>query len=169
MRVTHGCIMILERLKVMKKILFLNCSTNESGNTYTIGEKLLEGKEHEVLQMVDYHVCQYGQVTEEDEISKIFSKIDEADILVFGAPVYWYTVGGLLKTFIDRLYMLPEAEKLQGKEMYLFAQGSAPDEATKESITFLANRVASLMGMDLKSVVVDNSSGSRILKEMTIE
>ena len=43
------------------------------------------------------------------------------------------------------------------------------DEATKESITFLANRVASLMGMDLKSVVVDNSSGSRILKEMTIE
>lgn len=34
--------------------------------------------------------------------------------------------------------MLPEAENLRGKKLYLFAQGSAPDEATKNSITFEA-------------------------------
>lgn len=30
--------------------------------------------------------------------------------IVIGTPIYWYTVGGLLKTFIDRLYLLPKAE-----------------------------------------------------------
>ena len=65
--------------------------------------------------------------------------------------------------------MSPEAEYLRGKKLYLFAQGSGPDDATKESITFLANRLSYLMGMDLKGVVVDSSDGSKIFEQMKIE
>lgn len=68
----------------------------------------------------------------------MFDKIKEYDTLVIGAPVYWYTVSGLLKTFIDRLYMLPESEGLNGKNLYLFAQGSGPDNGTVKSITFFS-------------------------------
>lgn len=152
----------------MKKILFMNCSPNRNGNTYHIGEKILKNTEHEVLQMADYKISQYGQVYEDDQIGEVFKEIEKADTLLIGAPVYWYTVGGILKTFIDRLYMLPEAEVLKGKKFYLFAQGSAPDEATKNAVAFLASRVGALMGMELKGVVTDTSDGDEIISKMKI-
>lgn len=152
----------------MEKIIFMNGSPNKSGNTFRIGEEILKGISHDILQMSDYKVSQYGQVYEDDQISEIFKKLENVDTIVIGAPVYWYTIGGIVKTFIDRLYMLPEAEVLKGKNLYFFAQGSAPDDATEKSITFLANRVSDLMGMNLKGVVVDSSDGNKIISTINI-
>lgn len=152
----------------MEKILFVNSSPNRDGNTYRIGEELLKDKEHDVLQMADYRISQYGQVFEDDEMKEVLKEMDKYDILVIGSPVYWYTVGGMLKTFIDRLYMLPEAEALRGKKLYLFAQGSAPNQDTVKSIEFLSNRLSYLMGMELKGVVTDSSDGREILNKMKI-
>ena len=153
----------------MDKILFINASPNKNGNTFRIGEELLANTPHDILQMSDYKIYQYNQVYSDDEISKVFEIIANYDTLVIGSPVYWYTVSGILKTFIDRLYMLDEARILQGKKLYLFAQGSAPDADTVKSITFLASRVATLMHMDLQGVVVDNSSGRKIISEMHVK
>ena len=150
------------------KILFMNSSPNREGNTYRIGEELLKDKEHDVLQMADYRISQYGQVFDDDGMKDVLKEIDKYDILVIGSPVYWYTVGGMLKTFIDRLYMLPEAEALRGKKLYLFAQGSAPNQDTVKSIEFLSNRLSYLMGMELKGVVTDSSDGREILSKMKI-
>lgn len=152
----------------MEKILFMNSSPNRDGNTYRIGEDLLKDKEHDVLQMADYKIYQYGQVFDDDEMKEVLKEIDKYDILVIGSPVYWYTVGGMLKTFIDRLYMLPEAEALRGKKLYLFAQGSLPNEDTVKSIEFLSNKLSYLMGMELKGVVTDSSDGREILSKMKI-
>ncbi len=152
----------------MEKILFVNSSPNREGNTYRIGEELLKDKEHDVLQMADYRISQYGQVFDDDEMKEVLKEMDKYDILVIGSPVYWYTVGGMLKTFIDRLYMLPEAEALRGKKLYLFAQGSAPNQDTVKSIEFLSNRLSYLMGMELKGVVTDSSDGREILSKMKI-
>lgn len=55
----------------MNKILFMNCSPNKSGNTYRIGEKILENTTHNILQMSDYKVYQYGQVYEDDQIGEV--------------------------------------------------------------------------------------------------
>ena len=153
----------------MSKIIFMNGSPNKNGNTNRIGEELLKNISHDILQMSDYRVSQYGNVSADDQISEIFKALEDKDTIVIGAPVYWYTVGGILKTFIDRLYMLPEAEVLKGKKLYFFAQGSAPDEGTIRTIEHLATRVAELMEMDLKSVVVDSSNGNKILSNMSIE
>ena len=152
----------------MEKILFVNSSPNRDGNTYRIGQELLKDKEHDVLQMADYRISQYGQVFEDDEMKEVLKEMDKYDILVIGSPVYWYTVGGMLKTFIDRLYMLPEAEALRGKKLYLFAQGSAPSSDTVKAIEFLSNRLSYLMGMELKGVVTDSSDGREILNKMQI-
>lgn len=153
----------------MSKIIFVNGSPNKNGNTFRIGEELLKNISHDILHMVDYRVDQYGAVTKGDEIVKFLKQLKDKNTIVIGAPVYWYTVGGILKTFIDRLYMLPEAEILKGKKLYFFAQGSAPDEGTIGTIEHLATRVAELMGMDLKSVVVDSSDGRKILSSMSIQ
>ena len=153
----------------MYKILFMNSSPNKNGNTYRIGEELLKDINHAIMQMSDYKISQYGQVFNDDQIKEVLDKTKPYNTLVIGTPVYWYTVSGILKTFIDRLYMLPEAEVLKGKNLYLFAQGSAPDEATVKSITFLANRLSSLMGMNLKGVCVDTSDGNKILNTLSIK
>ena len=153
----------------MSKIIFMNGSPNKKGNTNRIGEELLKNISHDILQMSDYRVSQYGNVSADDQINEIFKVLEDKDTIVIGAPIYWYTVGGILKTFIDRLYMLPEAEVLKGKKLYFFAQGSAPDEGTIRTIEHLATRVAELMEMDLKSVVVDSSDGNKILSNMSIE
>lgn len=147
----------------------MNSSPNKNGNTFRIGEELLKEVPHNILHMVDYKVSQYGNVSSDDQIGEIFKELEDKDIIVIGTPIYWYTVGGLLKTFIDRLYMLPETEVLKGKKLYFFAQGSGPDEETIKTIEHLASRVAELMEMDLKSIIVDFSAGSKILESMFIQ
>lgn len=153
----------------MSKIIFMNCSPNKNGNTYHIGEKLLNNIEHEILQMSDYKISQYGNVYDDDQIKDVFKKLEDTDTIVIGTPIYWYTVGGILKTFIDRLYMLPEANVLKGKELYFYAQGTAPDEGIIKTIEHLATRVSELMKMNLKSVIVDSSNGDKIINEMSIK
>lgn len=149
--------------------MFMNSSPNKEGNTFRIGEELLKNIDHNILQMSDYKISQYGQVYEDDQIRDIFKQLEDKDIIVIGSPIYWYTVGGILKTFIDRLYLLPEAGILKRKKLYFFAQGSAPDEKTKESINHLINRVAFLMGMSLEGIIVDSSDGNQIIHMMKIE
>ena len=73
----------------MEKILFINSSPNRNGNTFRIGEELLKNHEHEILQMADYKIYQYGQVYDDDKIKDVFRKIETADSLVIGAPIYW--------------------------------------------------------------------------------
>lgn len=153
----------------MSKIIFMNSSPNKNGNTFRIGEELLKNIDHDILQMSDYKISQYGKVYQDDQINEIFKELENKDTIVIGTPIYWYTVGGILKTFIDRLYLLPEAKILRGKKLYLFAQGSGPDDKTKRTIEYLATRVADLMEMNLKSVVVDSSDGNKILNNINIE
>jgi len=153
----------------LKKILFVNSSPNKNGNTYHIGMKILKNIEYETLQMSDYKISQYGQVYDDDQIREVFERIEQADIILIGTPIYWYTVSGLLKTFIDRLYMLPESEKLNGKKLYFFAQGSGPDDGTEKTIIHLVNRLSIFMKIDLKGVIVDSNDGEKIVNNMTIE
>lgn len=153
----------------MEKILFINSSPNRNGNTFRIGEELLKNHEHEILQMADYKIYQYGQVYEDDQIKDVFRKIETADTLVIGAPIYWYTVGGILKTFIDRLYMLLDAETLRGKKLYVFAQDSSPSKECYDNIEYLIHRLAKLMGMELKGLSIGAASEkNKIIDELNI-
>lgn len=95
--VRHEIIMVgKERNENMSKILFMNGSPNKNGNTNRIGEALLQNIDHDVLQMSDYRVSQYGNVYADDQIGEIFKALEDKDTIVIGAPVYWYTVGGIL-------------------------------------------------------------------------
>ena len=46
------------------KILFVNGSPNKKGNTAQLAAALLEGKEYETLNLVDYRINVYGQEKE---------------------------------------------------------------------------------------------------------
>lgn len=153
----------------MKNILFINSSPNKNGNTFNIGEKILRNKEYKILQMSDYKVSQYGQVYSDDQIADIFKEIEKADTILIGSPIYWYSVCGILKTFIDRSYMLKEAEALKGKDVYVFAQGSSPNKECFDNITYLINRYAKLMNMNLKGLAIGAASEKdKIIKDLNL-
>lgn len=153
----------------MSKILFMNASPNKDGATNRIAEELLKNKEYTKMQMSDYDVSQYGAVRDNYQIKDMLNIIKDYDTLVIGTPVYFYTVSGILKTFIDRLYLLKEADVLKGKKVYFFAQGYRPDEETEKTIVHLMNNASHVINIDLKQVIVDTSDGNKILSELNIE
>lgn len=153
----------------MSKILFMNASPNKDGSTVHIASYLLKDNDYDTMEMSDYNVSQFGAVRDNDQIKDMLNTIKDYDTLVIGTPVYFYTVSGILKTFIDRLYLLEEAEILKGKKLYFFAQGYAPDEETKKTINYLITKMTNLFGIELKSLVVDNSEGQKVLKEINLK
>lgn len=153
----------------MNKILFMNASPNKNGSTVNIANMLLKDSSYDVMEMSNYNVSQYGAIRDNDQIKDMLNIIKDYDTLVIGTPVYFYTVSGILKTFIDRLYLLDEAECLKGKKLYFFAQGYAPDEETEKTINYLITKMANLFKIELKALVVDNSEGQRILKEIDLK
>ncbi|MFV0392780.1 MAG: flavodoxin family protein [Coprobacillaceae bacterium] len=152
----------------MKNILFINTSPNRAGNTNRIGENALQDKNYDVLHLADYQICQYGVVDDTDQINEVLKTIDSYDTIIIGSPIYWYTIGGILKTFIDRLYLLPEAKALQGKKLYAFVQGSSPSQETNNAVQFLFGRMAKLMDIELQNVIVDTSDGQEIIRNLGV-
>jgi multimeric flavodoxin WrbA len=56
------------------------------------------GKCHEVehhLQCINH---------DHDDVAAIFAKMAQADIIIYATPVYLFSMSGLLKTFLDRMY-----------------------------------------------------------------
>lgn len=84
--------------------------SNKNGNTYLISEAPLKDINHETMQISDYKISQYGQIFSDDQIKELLEKTKSQDTLVVGTSIYWYTVSRILKVFIDRFYMLPEAK-----------------------------------------------------------
>ena len=74
------------------KILFVNGSPNKKGNTAQLAAALLEGKEYETLNLVDYRINVYGQKLPGDQLDEVLAKIKGADVLVIGSPLYWHNI-----------------------------------------------------------------------------
>ena len=66
----------------------------------------------------------------EDDMRKLYEIIEKSDGMIFISPIYWYTVPGPLKNFIDRLTVFENAifidgrSKLEGKVAGFIAIGN---------------------------------------------
>lgn len=100
------------------KVLLLNGSANQKGNTYMaleeIGKTLeQEGLEYEIFQIgagpvMDCIGCgkcnEKGCVFSDDKVNEFIAKAKEADGLVFGTPVYYAHPSGRVQSFLDRVF-----------------------------------------------------------------
>lgn len=52
----------------------------------------------------------------DDGFDRLYPLLEQADVIVFAGPVYWYTVSALLKSAIDKLYAYygPASKKKPG-------------------------------------------------------
>lgn len=105
----------------MKKVLAFNGSPRPSGNTAHLLKAFLSGVEENSVLPELYHPhklnlkectgCLRCNVLKrcslrEDDWEKISSKIVEADVLVFGSPIYFHHVPSSLKKMLDRFRSL---------------------------------------------------------------
>jgi len=99
----------------MKVVGFVG-SPRKGGNTDALVEQVLAGAtdagyETEKVYLVDYDLTPidpvYGEDTNwtdsrQDAADQLIDRMVAADAVVLGTPVYWFSVSGLLKLFIDR-------------------------------------------------------------------
>ncbi|MCW4015444.1 MAG: flavodoxin family protein [Candidatus Bathyarchaeota archaeon] len=112
------------------KVLALIGSPRRGGNTDLLVDQVLEGsrtKGHVArkLYLYDYTIsvcsdcrgCKKGDYVccVHDEMQQLYPLMADADVIVFGTPVYWYGPTAKMKMLLDRLRPFVENKKLVGK------------------------------------------------------
>ena len=106
------------------KIIALNGSPRKKGNTATILQKVLDGAqaannqvEAKMLHLYSYQytgckscfACKlkngksYGKCALKDDITPLLEEATQADALVFGSPIYFSDLTGMMRCFLERL------------------------------------------------------------------
>lgn len=102
------------------KILGIVCSPRKAGNTEILVQEALAGAKEtganvELLRISDMNIVpcdgcqtchQSGECRIKDDMQKIYKKILEADGIILGSPVYFWSVSSQAKTLMDRTYAL---------------------------------------------------------------
>lgn len=123
------------------KVLLLNGSPRVGGNTDTalnaIQEGFLQNTDAQVeminlreCEIVGCKGCNYCKTTNgtcatKDDGQVVADKVVEADVVIFGSPVYWWGISSQLKTAIDRVYMKGALLVQKPKKIGVLAVGSA--------------------------------------------
>lgn len=126
----------------MKKIIVVSSSPRKNGNSEILAQKFAEGaisagNEVKFIAVRDLDLkfctgCLYCQshdkCVQSDGMNALYDSFENADILVFATPIYYYSVCGQLKTFLDRLNPLYSREN-KFKEVYLLTTAADDEES----------------------------------------
>jgi multimeric flavodoxin WrbA len=104
------------------KVIAFNGSYRKDWNTGTLLRKVLEGAasqgaETKLIHLYDlnYKGCRscfacktkngksYGECIIKDDLEPIFKEIKESDVIILGTPIYFRSVSGEMKSFLERL------------------------------------------------------------------
>jgi len=104
------------------RVMAFNGSPRKEWNTATLLKKALEGAssqgaETDLIHLYDlnYKGCiscfacktkgneSYGRCAVKDDLTPVFKKVVEADAIILGSPVYFGTVSGEMRSFMERL------------------------------------------------------------------
>jgi len=111
-------------------ILALIGSPRKAGNTDILVDQILKGcretgymteklylYDYEISPCVDCRACKQKdyRCVIEDGMLQIYPKMEQADLLIFGTPVYWYGPTGKMKLLIDRMRPFIADKRLRGK------------------------------------------------------
>ena len=113
------------------KILALIGSPRKKGNTDILVEKILQGSKtkghtsekiylygYKISPCVDCRNCKKGDLvcTVKDGMQEIYPKMEGADVIIFGTPLYFWGPTGQMKVLVDRMRPFATNEKMRGKK-----------------------------------------------------
>ena len=104
------------------KVIAVNGSPRKNWNTATLLQKALDGAASQEAETEIFHLYElnykgcvscfacktkngksYGMCAVKDDLTSILKKIDKVDAIILGAPIYYGTVTGEMKSFMERL------------------------------------------------------------------
>ena len=153
------------------KILILNGSPTPDGNTAALANAFKEGAEskgHEVTLINVAHKkvngcmsCNYchnqgnGSCVQKDDMQEIYPLLQEADMITFASPIYYFTMSAQLEAVIQRFYAINHPAKAKYTALLL---SSYSPNVYNGAIHQYKDMIA-YMGMTDKGIVTaDNST-----------
>ncbi len=135
----------------MKQIIIISASPRKNGNSDILCDRFAQGAQesgHRVEKIfltskqIGYcrgcGVCNAThQCVQKDDMTEILDKLVAADVIVLATPVYFYSMDGQMKTFIDRT--VPRYTEITNKDFY-FILTAADSEKTSLTRTMEAFR-----------------------------
>ena len=84
--------------------------TRQNGNTEMLTEHVVHKiasekiylRDYNILPIIDMRHSQDGFQERNDDYNSIIDRILPHNILIFSTPIYWYSMSGTMKNFIDR-------------------------------------------------------------------
>lgn len=155
-------------------------SPRKGGNTELLVSRILKGAEKagadtEVFNLSEINVggcrgcmaCKKkGRCIVNDDMQKLYNEIQNADVIVFGSPVYFFQMSGQLKLMVDRLiaFLNPDftTRLKQGKTTVLaFTQGQANPDIYKDYFQHTANAI-NFIGFNVEDIItIGGSQGKK--------
>lgn len=148
------------------KIIGITASPRENGNTVTLVKKSLENAsskgavtEHIDLAKSTIHPCKgcnyckaHETCVQKDDFASVMEKINSADGILMGSPVYFFDITAQEKIFIDRLYSCVDAQFKSrispGKKIGFIYSQNTPDRNAFSANLDKYNQVAGMLGME---------------------
>ena len=126
-----------------KKVLIISASPRKGGNSDALCDQFLLGakearhnvekvflRDHKINYCLGCGVCNNTHVcVQKDDMKGLLDKMVDADVIVLATPVYFYTMDGQLKTFIDRC--VSRYTEISNKEIYFIV---AAADANKDNL-----------------------------------
>jgi len=161
------------------KTLVVEASPRRAGNSITLARSLINGLrdagETEITELfldeMDIRYCRgcwsclkLGEpgCVMDDDMKLIYPRLKEADLLVFATPIYWWTISGRMKTFMDRLEGLLDGNgpnNLSGKTLVLILTYVAEDPDGVYLAIRMYRSIAAWAGMTLHVIRYNSASG----------
>ena len=113
-----------------KKVLIISSSPRKGGNSDLLCDQFAKGaqeaghavekislREHKINYCTGCGVCnETHRCVQKDDMAPLLDKMLAADVIVLATPVYFYSMDGQLKTFIDRT--VPRYTDISHKDFY---------------------------------------------------
>ena len=144
-----------------KKIVVITGSPRKGGNSIAMTEAFIqaaEAKGHSVtrfdaarMKIGGCRACgtcySTGKAcTFDDDFNSIAPAIEEADVVVYSMPVYWYSIPAQVKGVIDRVYsMVVGGRNIAGKELAMIVCCEEQDPTVMDGVRIPLERTAALL------------------------
>lgn len=155
----------------MSKIVLLTGSPRRIGNSQTMADSFAAAAEKlgaEVVRFDTAHMnvapclaceacAKNGKCFVDDDFASIARELEQADGVVFAAPVYWFTFPAQIKAVIDRLFSLCcTGKSFEGKKCALLGCCADQSPATFDGMKLVYERtVQYLKGENVGEVLVN--------------
>lgn len=150
-----------------KKVLVVSSTFRKNGNSEILAQEFARGAKDAgcdvdllYIRDISMNFCRgclacakTGTCVIKDDMTPVVDLVEKADVLCYATPVYYYSLSGQLKTFLDRVNPL-YGRKMEGKDVYLMLSALDHDPAAFDTpIKDMEGWTGCFEGFQLKDVV----------------